>query len=367
MRISDLDKNFKVSDGQAPDTAVWLNAKDQPFKLFGVFYDEEMQRFTRMPHEVAEKVSFGVGVIAPFTPGGRVRFKTDSPYIGIKAVMKNEVPGPHMTLLGECGFDLYRTDETGHEVYLKSFMPPIGMTEGYSSLAELTKSYLEEDPGYYTGKVEQYTINFPLYDGVQQLYIALDKDSVIMEADGYRDIAPIVYYGSSITQGGCATRPGNSYQGIITRKYNIDHLNLGFSGNAKGEDLMVEYMAGLDMSVFVCDYDHNAPNLEFLKNTLPNVYNKIRAAKPDLPFIFISAPTPKSMPSLLPRREFIRGLYLDAVNKGDKNVYFIDGEELFEGECADACTVDGIHPNDLGFYRMAMRIAKEIEKAIDIS
>jgi lysophospholipase L1-like esterase len=226
----------------------------------------------------------------------------------------------------------------------------MGMRTGYSS-AIMTD-----------GKMAQYTINFPLYDGVKELYIALKKDSVLEPPVSYRYEKPIVYYGSSITQGGCASRPGNSYQAIITRRLNIDHINLGFSGSGRAEKEMVQYLAGLDMCAFVCDYDYNCLSAEHLWQTHLPLYKAVRAAKPDLPIILISAPTVLKEPeNFSERRAVVCATYDAAIADGDKNVHYIDGAELFAGECWDSCTVDGVHPNDFGFYRMAMRIENTLK------
>lgn len=174
-----------------------------------------------------------------------------------------------------------------------------------------------------------------------------------------------MYYGSSITQGGCASRPGNSYPAIISRMLNCDYINFGFSGNAKGEDIIVEYMASLNMSVFVCDYDHNTPSTEHLLNTHERLYKKIREGNPELPIVFISKPDfDSNVPLNIQRRNIIYSTYINAINNGDKNVYFIDGESLFKSEGRDSCTVDGCHPNDLGFMRMAETIGYMIKKLI---
>ena len=87
---------------------------------------------------------------------------------------------------------------------------------------------------------------------------------MLKDAPEYRIKKPVVYYGSSITQGGCASKPGSSYESILSRRFDCDYINLGFSGTAKGEDEIVDYIKGLEMSVFVMDYDHNAPTTEHL-------------------------------------------------------------------------------------------------------
>ena len=130
---------------------------------------------------------------------------------------------------------------------------------------------------------------------------------------------------------------------------------------------MVAYLASLDMSVFVCDYDHNAPSEEHLAATHWPLYCAMRKAKPDLPIILISAPDVLHNPDwFAPRREIVRATYLRAKEAGDENIYWIDGGELFAGEDADSCTVDGCHPNDLGFYQMARAIEKVLAPLIPL-
>jgi hypothetical protein len=138
--------------------------------------------------------------------------------------------------------------------------------------------------------MREITINFPLYSEVNELYIGLMRDSLVLESAPYRIEKPIVYYGSSITQGGCASRPGNAYEALVTQALGINHINLGFSGNAKGEKEISEYICSLDMSAFVYDYDHNAPDIEHLKNTHERMFKEIRASHKDVPIIIMTRP-----------------------------------------------------------------------------
>ncbi|MBO5221239.1 MAG: SGNH/GDSL hydrolase family protein [Clostridia bacterium] len=344
MRLDEIDKNLKVETTINEPDLIWLDAKQAPFALYGVFYDEEQKCYVRMPQEIADAVSRGVGELNRCTAGGRIRFRTNSPCIAIRAVQKNRTLMPHITLAGQSGFDLYRKNEDGEEVYYATFMPPMGMKEGYSSLRGTD------------GAMAEYTINFPLYDGVCELYIALKKDAVIEEPTPYAIEKPIVYYGSSITQGGCASRPGNAYQGFLSRWLDADHINLGFSGAGRAEPAMVEHLANLckNASAFVCDYDHNAPDLQHLKNTHLPLYRAVRAANPSLPILFVSAPDILLHPDpYRSRQEVIRESYETAKAEGDEKVWLLAGDQLLAGKGWDGCTVDGCHPNDFGFFRMA--------------
>lgn len=354
MRIEEIDQNLAVETEITEPDIIWLDVKKAPFVIYGIQYDEVRGRYVRMPQETAEQVSEGVAALNFNTAGGRVRFQTDSEFIGIRAVMENSGLMPHIPLTGQSGFDLYQKKEgADKEQYYQTFVPPMGMKTGYSSAARTD------------GALAEYTINFPLYDGVKELYVALKKDAVILAPKPYKYEKPIVYYGSSITQGGCASRPGNSYQAIISRMLNTDHINLGFSGSCRAEQPMLDYLGGLDMSIFVCDYDHNAPDAAYLKQTHLPLYRAIRAAQPDLPIVMVSSPNILDSPEFFTeRREIILNTCQTAWQEGDQNLYFVDGAELFAGENWDACTVDKTHPNDLGFYRMAMRIGEKLRQVL---
>ena len=126
-----------------------------------------------------------------------------------------------------------------------------------------------------------------MYSNVKKLHIGLQENSIVKEATSYVNTKPIVYYGSSITQGGCPSRPGMSYQAIISRKFNCDYINLGFSDYALAEEDMIDYIKNLDMSIFVYDYDHNAPMVEYLKKTHEKMFNAIRNENPTMPIIML--------------------------------------------------------------------------------
>lgn len=337
--ITKVDKNFIVNTDIKRDDMKLFNCEEAPFKIYGVF--KEGDRFRRMPEEIAKKVSEGVYSLHSNTAGGRVKFMTNSSYIAIQTVMDKVGKMSHFPLAGSAGFDLYINN-----IYKKTFVPPFDITDGYAAI------YETED-----NEMKEVLINFPLYSDVKELYIGLREDAEVKEAPGYLNEKPVVTYGSSITQGGCASRSGMSYQGIFSRKLNCDYLNLGFSGSAKGEDEMAEYIRNLDMSVFVYDYDHNAANPQYLKNTHEKMFKTIREGHPDLPVIMMCRPKHILTGEECERREIIETTYKNALEKGDKNVYFIDGAEL-TSLCGNEGTVDNCHPTDFGFNSMAEAIYK---------
>lgn len=364
MRMNDitvLDKNMAVMNRIDDPSIEWHSARTLPFALEGLHNAYAAGSYRRMDAQVAAAVSEGVSQLALCTAGGRVRFKTDSPYVAIHAEMKDICRMDHMAFCGIFGFDMYIKRE-GTWIYRGTFRPPVDLAGGYES--ELTLP----------GGMCEIMINFPLYNGVDELRIGLCRGSRLAEPCQYAKKGRVVYYGSSITQGGCASRPGNSYQSIIGRMLDCDYLNLGFSGNAKGERAIAEYIAGLEnMAAFVCDYDHNAPTPEHLKATHKPLYEIVRAENATLPIIFITRPNIDEriqdsdvIEEDRARRAIVRATYDYARAQGDEYVSFIDGARLFDGFMRDSCTVDGCHPNDLGFMRMAEVIGSDLGKWLKI-
>ncbi len=352
--ITKIDKNLEVKEHVDEVGMAFYDVRRDPFDVYGLYNYRNEPEFRRLPDDVAECVSENVKKLARNTAGGRVRFSTDSDVVTIKAVMTSICRLPQSSLVGFGGFDLYVDDpESGVSRFHRAFIPPFHAKEQY-----------EAEVKFGTRKLRYLTINFPPYSSVKDLFVGIKDDTTLGEGAKYKDVPPIVYYGSSITQGGFVSRPGNSYQNMICRRNNIDYINLGFSGSGKAEDAIVEYMADLSMSAFVCDYDHNAPDVEHLKNTHYKMYDRIRDAHPDIPYIILSRPDfDSNYNANIPRRNVIFDTYRRARDEGDVNVYYIDGASIFRGPFEDSCTVDGTHPNDLGFAYMAEAIEAELKRA----
>ena len=334
MRIEEIDKNFIVT---APDAAqtVFFDVSRPPFTVHGLLRDAA--GYYRIPQALAAATNNGVKFLNLNTAGGRVRFRTDANRIVLRAELRAVTRMPHFAFTGSAGFDLYADD-----VYRGTFVPPDDMTDGYTSEIDLEE-----------GGVREITIHFPLYSGVKRLEIGLPPGCMLGKAAPYRITAPVVYYGSSITQGGCASRPGNAYQNILSRLLSCDHLNLGFSGSARGEPCMAAYIAGCRMSAFVLDYDHNAPDPAYLEATHAAFFRSVREQQPTLPIILLSRPQPNPNQDDLLRRDIVKRTWETAVQTGDRHVYFIDGTTMLQLFGGDSGTVDNCHPNDLGFYCMA--------------
>lgn len=350
MKLSDIDKNFAV-DGNIDRTGLkFYNMEESPFKIYGI--KREGDSFVRLPSDVARNVNSGVFELCRNTAGGRVRFRSNTKKVAIIAKYNGTVqPGSgHMCMLGKSGLDLYADAD-----YVNTFVLPYDMPSGaFESLINFEERIGEE---------RDLTINLPQYSNLCELYIGIEENATLKAASPYKYETPVVYYGSSITQGGCASRPGNSYQAFLSRWIDCDYVNLGFSGSAKGEPEMAEYIAGLDMSVFVYDYDFNALTEQDLESTHYPFYKIIREKNPDLPIIMMSRPSKKRASRALNGIEIIRNTYNRAISEGDNKVWFLCGSDFFPFETSEF-TVDNCHPTDLGFYFMAKGLAPTLEAAL---
>ena len=325
---------------------VFYDVSLPPFKVHGLKLDGE--GYYRLPHDVAAATSPSVEQLNLQTAGGRVRFRTDANRIVLKAEMREISKFSHFSLTGTAGFDLYAGG-----IYRGTFVPPWDVETGFTG--ELT---LEGDG------MREILIHFPLYAGVTRLELGFPPGSRLAPAPDYDVTLPTVYYGSSITQGGCASRPGNAYENMLSLWLSCEHVNLGFSGSAKGETAMAAYIAGLPMSAFVLDYDYNAPTPEHLEATHAPFFQTVRDKNPELPIFLLSRPQPVPTAEDLQRREIIRKTWETAVKNGDKNVTFVDGTEMLRLFGDDCGTVDNCHPNDLGFYCMAKTLAPLLKRAL---
>ncbi len=350
MDISVIDKNLSLCC-QLPEDVEWHDIHEEVFTLYGLL-DNEEKGFSRLPEELAKGISEALYNLSLCTAGGRLRFKTNSPYVALKVKLRGASLMSHMAFLNSGGFDIYENNAFGSK-YKGSYRPPCSSDATFADVA------------WIGGHLADLTLNFPSYGGVEYISVGLKKGAILEKTDGYKNMAPIVFYGSSITQGGCASRPGIIYENFVSRRFNVDYVNLGFSGNGLAEDEVVEYMASLPMSIFVSDYDHNAPTVEHLEKTHYRMYEKIRAAHPNIPYIMISKPDIDSHGDAgILCRNVVYESYIKAFGKGDRNVYYIDGKRLFAGEDRGDCMADGCHPNDIGMYRFADALIGELQKIL---
>lgn len=347
MGISNIDKNFRMSD-EISDYVEWHKAD----KLYGIIHGNYSFPLARLGEEILSNGFEHLRVLSNCTSGVRARFKTNSICVAIRAKLYNKDIMPIMPMSGAAGFDMY-IKKDGKFTFVKGFVP------------NYTDNAFQREYTFNGREDKEININFPLYCGIEEVEIGIEKGSYIEFGIPYKNEKPVVFYGSSITQGGCASRPGNCYVNMVSNLIDTDICNLGLSGNCRGEKKLAEYISKFDMSAFVLDYDHNAPSVEHYRNTHYPFYKTIRDTHKNIPIIIATRPNRLfDFENMEEREEIARSTYLKAKANGDTNVYFISGAEFFTDSLADSCTVDGVHPGDLGFYKMAEKISKVLEKVL---
>ena len=330
---------------------------DSPLELFGfaVAHDDV---FRRLPDDLYDKVNDGVTGLSWDTAGARIRFRTDQKHIHLKATLRHGPEMGHFAFSGSSGIDCRMT--IGDYDYYAGCIYPSSHGQ-----TELEGDFYCDDWRKADDGMIDVTLTLPLYNGIKALTLGFADDAKVEAPKPQAIELPIVFYGSSITQGGCASRPSNAYTSMIGDRLDAKFINLGFSGSARGEENMANYIASIRKSCFVMDYDHNAPNREHLEKTHEKFFRIIRDHDPEVPVVIVTKPDYDACQTENELRMAIcRRTYENAVKAGDKNVYFVHGQDLFEGGDRDHCTVDRCHPTDLGFWHMANVIGEAVRYAI---
>lgn len=373
--ITKVDKNFMIHTN-LPEDVCFYDCFSAPFTIHGLYLDNEDNVFTRLPEAfmLREDINEAIKYLMHDTAGGRIKFATDSPYVVVAAELLHVMNMMHMPATGHSGIDLYSC-EVGNKdyTYKKTFMP-----KGTHEEKDRWVVGLCEMGAYDNYKTHEILLNLPLYNGLKSVKIGIKKGCHIFAPIPYKIDKPIVYYGGSCVQGGCASRPGNTHMGHISRILDCDYVNLGFSGSGRGEKEMAEYIASREMSVFILGYDANVRTIEELKNTHYNFYKIVRERNKDLPIIITSQAKYRKRKawhyfgqqhiseSLIEHNKVIMDTYVRALREGDEHVYYVDGETLFGTEDQDFCTVDGLHPNDHGFYMWGKVLIPVIRNALNL-
>jgi lysophospholipase L1-like esterase len=319
------------------------------------WFAEDKPVLRRLPARLKESFRKPVWDLAQHPSGGRVRFRTDSSRVGIVASNPGTGTMHHMTSIGQSGFDLYVNGE-----YLNSAWP--------DKDAKIAKEWAVGK----AGELREMTLYLPLYKGVSIKEIVLDKDARIEPPKPFALPKPVLHYGSSITQGGCAENPGLSAQAIVSRWLNVDFVNLGFSGNGLGEPAVAQAVAEVDASAYVLDYWGN-PSPEVYRETLPGFVATIRAKHPETPILvtgpyyFTAESTSPEMKAKQDEKRAIAREFVEARRKaGDARISFVDGLEMLSREHAEGL-VDGVHANSIGFYFCAKGLEPHLRKALGLA
>jgi hypothetical protein len=215
----------------------------------------------------------------------------------------------------------------------------------------------------------EYLLYLPLYNGVSSVEIGLQAGSSAAPLPRDEKLAkPLVFWGTSITQGGCASRPGMVHTAILGRRLNVPVINLGFSGNGKMEPEVAALIAELDAAAYVIDCLPNCTAAEVTERTAPLV-NILRQAHPETPIVLVEDRTYADAFLISARksrndssRAALRAEYEKLVAGGVKNLHYLPGETLLAANGED--TVDGSHPTDLGFVHQADAMESVLAKVL---
>jgi hypothetical protein len=285
--------------------------------------------------------------------GARLGFKTNATEFTLKIEFETFSPDVGMSIYS-CQSALVYAGDRQNPRYLGMCRPASYQTKAFE--AKFRKG---------DDSLEDILVWLPRNEIISDVTLEFPDGATVCNPTPYKYEKPIVYYGSSITEGGCAYNVNCGYNAIISQHLDTDYINLGFSGNAKGELAVADFINTIDMSIFVYDYDHNAPTVEHLASTHEPFFKRIREKHPDLPVIMMTRPAITYGEDEKKRREVVWATYQGALDAGDKNVYFIHGDDIYAPVGKEYCTVDKCHPNDLGFFCMANAIERVIKELLE--
>ncbi len=343
--------------GARQDAVAWHDVRD--WGVEGKGWSDTLRWFDRFPSKAEKSVPQAVWNLSRHSAGMLVRFATDAPVIHARwAVLNPGLALPHMPATGVSGLDLYARDEQGRDRWLAVGKPTAQKME--LRLAGPVDALPE-------GKKRLYTVYLPLYNGTESLEIGVDPKAAFEPVAPRRE-KPLVFYGTSILHGACASRPGMAFPAILGRRFNRPGINLGFSGNGRMEPEVGALLAELDPCLYVLDCLPNMSAEQVAERSAPLV-RQLRKARPEAPILlaedrsFTSAAFLKAQrDGHAARRAALRKAHADLVAEGVKGLGYLEGEGIL-GDDGEAAT-DGSHPNDLGMLRYADAYEKEMRKLL---
>jgi lysophospholipase L1-like esterase len=340
----------------ADNTLLWYNALD--LGLEGQGWTNHKHHYDRFPAEAEGVVPAPVWSLSQDSAGLCVRFQTDSPVVHARWSLRSDnLAMPHMPATGVSGLDLY-VRQNDRWIWVANGRPEKPKDNDAALLTNAPEG------------LHEYLLYLPLYNGTDSLEIGIAPGKSLSKAPAYppERAKPVLVWGTSIVQGGCAARPGMAYTAILGRRLDMPFINLGFSGNGKMDPPVTDLIAKLDVAAYVIDCAPNMSNELITERTEPLV-NTLRKAHPDTPIVFVENVPYQQSDYLAPTREgytkkneLLRAAYDRLTAAGVKGLYYVPSTDLL-GHDGEA-TVDGTHPTDLGFMRMADAIEPTLREAL---
>ena len=334
-------------------TAVrWIPFPDERLEVCGLpWFQENRPRLWRLPKQSAEQLPPAVARLMKFPAGARIRFSSDTTSLRIRVEASRVYSHGHMSAMGTSGLDAYVDGQYWASVTVSR--------EGEQELTFFQGS---------ARRPKQITIYLPAYQEVTVLDVGVDAGAESGPPAPFAERLPIVFYGSSIAQGACAGRPGMSYEAILARRLNVDFVNLAFSGSGRGEPEVVDLVSRVEACCYVFDLgkSYRTQPVEVYAEML----RRIRAAHPWVPIVAVTsifATREWYDPSWAELSRYVRDVTKQAagemIDAGDEDVHLVDGLELLGPADADGFQ-EGVHPNDLGFTRIADRLEPTLRQIL---
>lgn len=326
------------------------------FPVIGKGFTDTQTRYERLPGRLENITRKPVWNLSKNCSGLAVRFRTNSTVIAAKWEVSGDVFMNHFTMTGIKGLDLYAL-KNGEWQFVNSARPA-----GKSSTAIIVQNL--------PGEEIEYMLYLPLYDGLESLEIGVNQDAEISAAkvNSPQTGQPVVFYGTSITQGGCATRAGMAYPNILSRMLEREIVNLGFSGNGQLDLEIAEVMATISASCFVIDCLPNV-SVNQMNEKYVRFLEIIREKHPDTPIILVENILyphmyfdQKVFALINEKNDTLNRIFREQKGKGDKNIWLVKADDLI-GNNHEA-TVDGVHLTDLGFLQMAENLYPVLRKRL---
>jgi lysophospholipase L1-like esterase len=348
-----LDPNFQSAEVDENGVR-WRDARE--LTLEGIGWPDESQAYCRLPDRAEGIVRDAVWQLSRHSAGACVRFVSDAPRLVARWTLRNEnLAMAHMPASGVSGLDLYARDDAGKWRWAGAGIP-----------TALENEAVLLDTG--SSQEREYAVYLPLYNGTAKLEIGAAEGASLKPAPPRRNPRTVGFYGTSIVHGGCASRPGMAYPAICGRALDCATINLGFSGNGQSEAEVATLLAELDVDVWVLD---PLPNMtaDTVRKRMGNFVQTLRAARPRTPIVLVenieyqngwlvAARCERDQTSNAALREVYANLCAANVN----DLRYVAGAPLL-GDDGEG-TVDGTHPTDVGFARMAAVLLATVKPLI---
>ena len=355
-----------AQDFTSVDTLKFYNALQ--FRLINYAFDKTLE--TRIPAYLKDSVRIDLWDRAKCTSGKGIRFATNSRAIAVRYNLLTNMHMMHMADTGIKGTDLYIWDEDTRSWQFVNCNRPRRIDSPIRPREDSIQSKVYVDR--LDGRMHEYMIYLPLYDGVRWLEIGVDSAATITQPmlNSPSTGKKFIFYGTSILQGGCACRPGMVGTSIIQRDMNIECVNIGISGEGKMDNCMARAMATIpDVAAFIIDPIPNCTK-DMCDSLTYDFINILRKARPEVPILMVEgqmysyAKYSSFYSKYLPQKNYeFHKNYLKLRAENPKNLYYVDCDQVYGPN--NEGTVDGIHLTDIGFYFYAKKLEPYLQAILD--